>query len=568
MRLTIQERYGYSMISSISKRNIFFAAIAAALLLLYIVPLGSYPLMEPDEGRYAEIPREMIATGNYITPMLNYVKYFEKPVFLYWMNAASFHIFGQNEFAARVGVALCALAGALTTAMLGSFIYGRIAGFLAGVVTATSLLYFAIGTINITDMPLSFFLTLAFASFYAAHVKEEKKYYLLFYFASAMALLTKGLIGVVLPGAVIFFYILATRQWKLFYKPLYLPGLILFFAVSVPWFYLVCRDNPDFFRFFFIQEHFLRYATKMHHRYEPFWFFIPMIPAGMIPWTAFLPPLFSKKSVVRSPKTPEEKRAAIYLLLWFSVIFLFFSFSDSKLIPYIIPCIPPLAILIGADIFRMATDKEWHGHPVVWLALTSGLLGMGLIVYPLFGEHASPAQAWPIAVKAGFGLIGMPVVAWYYTSHGSKRYKEAVKALILCSVLFISGLQDVYNIVAPMRTMKDVSDVIIKERRPGDVIVAYDEVLQGIPFYTKQRVMMVGDPGELEYGANQPEGRGWFLTKEEFLRQWRAREKRFILVVKNDGRFEELFPDGSTGTAEKIESGKYLILFYREEPTK
>ena len=162
------------MLSSISKRNIFFIAIAAALVLLYIVPLGSYPLMEPDEGRYAEIPREMIESGNYITPMLNYVKYFEKPVFLYWMNAASFHIFGQNEFAARIGTALCALAGALATGMLGAFIYGRIAGFIAGVVTATSLLYFAIGTINITDMPLSFFLTLAFASFYAAHVKEEK----------------------------------------------------------------------------------------------------------------------------------------------------------------------------------------------------------------------------------------------------------------------------------------------------------------------------------------------------------------------------------------------------------
>ncbi|WP_303323010.1 phospholipid carrier-dependent glycosyltransferase [Cloacibacillus evryensis] len=319
------------MLSSISKRNIFFIAIAAALVLLYIVPLGSYPLMEPDEGRYAEIPREMIESGNYITPMLNYVKYFEKPVFLYWMNAASFHIFGQNEFAARIGTALCALAGALATGMLGAFIYGRIAGFIAGVVTATSLLYFAIGTINITDMPLSFFLTLAFASFYAAHVKEEKKYYLLFYFACAMALLTKGLIGVVLPGAVIFFYIIFTKQWKLFYKPLYLPGIVLFFAVSVPWFYLVCRDNPDFFRFFFIQEHFLRYATKMHHRYEPFWFFFPMIPLGLVPWTAFFFALFSKKSVARSPEGAEEKRAGIYLALWFAVIFLFFSFQADPL---------------------------------------------------------------------------------------------------------------------------------------------------------------------------------------------------------------------------------------------
>jgi len=400
------------MLSSISKRNIFFIAIAAALVLLYIVPLGSYPLMEPDEGRYAEIPREMIESGNYITPMLNYVKYFEKPVFLYWMNAASFHIFGQNEFAARIGTALCALAGALATGMLGAFIYGRIAGFIAGVVTATSLLYFAIGTINITDMPLSFFLTLAFASFYAAHVKEEKKYYLLFYFACAMALLTKGLIGVVLPGAVIFFYIIFTKQWKLFYKPLYLPGIVLFFAVSVPWFYLVCRDNPDFFRFFFIQEHFLRYATKMHHRYEPFWFFFPMIPLGLVPWTAFFFALFSKKSVARSPEGAEEKRAGIYLALWFAVIFLFFSFSDSKLIPYIVPCLPPLAILIGADIVRMARDREWHGYVPLTLALTSGLLGAGLIIYPAFGEHASPAQAWPIAVKAGFGLIGMPAVLY------------------------------------------------------------------------------------------------------------------------------------------------------------
>ncbi|WP_303323012.1 hypothetical protein [Cloacibacillus evryensis] len=167
-------------------------------------------------------------------------------------------------------------------------------------------------------------------------------------------------------------------------------------------------------------------------------------------------------------------------------------------------------------------------------------------------------------------------MVWYYTSRGGKRYKEAVRALILCSVLFISGLQDVYNIVAPMRTMKEVSEVIIKERKPGDVIVAYDEVLQGIPFYTGQRVMLVGDPGELEYGSKQPleygskrpEGEGWFLSKEEFMRQWHAREKRFILVVKNGGRFEELFPRGDTGTAEKIERGKYVILFYREEPTK
>ena len=113
--------------------------------------------------------------------------------------------------------------------------------------------------------------------------------------------------------------------------------------------------------------------------------------------------------------------------------------------------------------------------------------------------------------------------------------------------------------------MKYVSDVIIKERTPDDTIVAYDEVLQGIPFYTKQRVMMVGNPGELEYGSLQPEGKGWFLTREEFLPKWFSREKSYILVVKKGGRLEELFPDGKNGASKSVDLGKYIILFNRED---
>ncbi len=150
----------FDKFSSDSLRGVRFFVIAAAAVLLYLVPIGAYPLMEPDEGRYAEIPREMVESGDFVTPRLNYVKYFEKPALLYWANAANFAIFGQNEFAARLFPALCALAGAATTAVFEASLYGRCAGFIAGAVTTTSLLYFAIGTINITDMPLTFFLTL------------------------------------------------------------------------------------------------------------------------------------------------------------------------------------------------------------------------------------------------------------------------------------------------------------------------------------------------------------------------------------------------------------------------
>ena len=551
--------------SSLSKRRMLWGALAVIIVLLYLVPLGSYPLMEPDEGRYAEIPREMIESGNYITPMLNYVKYFEKPAFLYWLNAASFKLLGQNEFAARFGTALCALAGAGITAWLGAFIYGFAAGGVAGVVLATSLLYFAVGTINITDMALSMFLTLAFASFYIAQSTKEKKYYLLFYFAAAMAILTKGLVGIVLPGAVIFCYILATRKWKLFYKPLWLPGILLFFAVVTPWFWLVCRDNPDFFRFFFIQEHFLRYTTKMHNRYEPFWYFLPMIPAGLMPWTAFFFALFSKKSVVRTPINEKRKDAVKYLLLWSGVILLFFSLSDSKLIPYIAPCMPPLAILIGADIIRMAQRKEWHGWALQLLTVFGVVLGTGLLGYSLVGEEANITQTLPVALKMSLGLFGAPLLAWYFTRKKSANTTAVIFSLCLCAVFFIAGLLNVYNIVAPQRTMKYISQVIIKEGQKESTLAAYDDVLQGLSFYTGRRVLTVGKPGELEYGLSQPEARDWHITKEQFLKEWREKKKPFILVIKKGGRVEELFPKGITGAAKQFESGKYLILFNRED---
>lgn len=545
---------------SVSLRNAFIAA-AAVLVLVYLVPLGSYPLIEPDEGRYAEIPREMIVSGNYITPALNYVKYFEKPAFLYWMNAAAMRVLGENEFAARLGSALCALGGAAAAGAFAAFIYGRAAGLMSAVITATTLLYFAVGTINITDMPLSFFLTLAFVSFYIAHVSEKKRYYLLFYFSCALAVLTKGLIGIVLPAAVIFFYILAARRWELFYKPLWLPGIALFLAVSVPWFYLVCRDNPDFFRFFFVQEHFMRYLTNMHGRYLPFWFFFAIIPAAVMPWTAFLFALCGRESVLREPRSDEERRAVRYLSAWFSVILLFFSFSHSKLIPYIVPCIPPAAILIGADISRMADEGRWHGFAPQLLAVLNGFLAAALFVYAFSGEEVTVAEAMPVAAKAGAALAAMPAAVFWFTGRGRKRFKEAIAALSLCAVLFVWGLQGVYGIVAPQRSMKEISEIILKESDGGETIAALDEVLHGIPFYTKRRVLVVGSPGELEYGSKQPEGRGWFLSRKEFLRQWYSGKKSFILVSKNDHRLSSLFPKGNTRAAKRFEVGDYVVLF-------
>lgn len=204
-------------------------------------------------------------------------------------------IFGVTEFAGRVFPALSAIGCVGLTFCLGSMMYTRRVGLLAAAVLATSCLNLIVASINILDMALTFFMTGCMVSFYAFERTEKKKYLLLFYIAMGLGVLTKGLVAIILPLGILFWYTIFTKRPRLFLKLFYLPGIIAFLIVTVPWFYLVCQANPDFFYFFFIREHFLRFTTKMHDRFQPWWFFIPFVFIGMLPWTGFLVSLFSKK---------------------------------------------------------------------------------------------------------------------------------------------------------------------------------------------------------------------------------------------------------------------------------
>ena len=288
-----------------------------------------------------------------------------------------------------------------------------------------------------------------------------------------------------------------------------------------------------------------------------------MIPAGIMPWTGFLLSLFSKKSVIRSPENRAERDANIYLLLWCFVILLFFSFSSSKLIPYIVPCMPPLAILIGADLSRMIKRESWHGGAIACSFGIAVLFSAALIGYSVFGGLLPAEKLIPIALKVSAGLLLGPIAAFWLTAKGRHDYKAAAAAFCVSAFVFIWGLQGIYGIMGETRSMKNVSNVIIKERQPGDTIAAYGEVLQGIPFYTKQRVMLVDHMGELEFGAKQKEGDGWFLTSADFKESWDNGKKPMILVIEKE-RMNSLFPDGNTGEKRRVEVLDYAILFNRE----
>src|SRR6185369_5533685 len=254
--------------------------------------LGRTPLIEPDEARYAEIAREMLERGDFITPHLNYVKYFEKPPLHYWLTALSFSVFGQNEFAARFPGALSGLLGVLWLYHLGRKVLGAREGLLAALALGTCVGYQALARIAIIDPILTTCLSISLGSFLIASREGEPRsrtYYHLFFLFSALAVLSKGLIGIVFPAGIAGLYLLLSRRFGVLRRLPLWTGSPLFLAVAAPWFVAVGVKNPEFFRFFFIHEHLERFTTTVHHRYEPFWWYLPVFLLLLLPWSFFLP---------------------------------------------------------------------------------------------------------------------------------------------------------------------------------------------------------------------------------------------------------------------------------------
>ncbi|MDR2529861.1 MAG: glycosyltransferase family 39 protein [Synergistaceae bacterium] len=519
---------------------------AALIVLCGLWGLGDWGLLDPDEGRYSEIPREMMATGDYVTPRLNYVKYFEKPVLHYWFTAACFAAFGQNEFASRLTPALCGLGGVFVAFVLARRIYGLREAVRASVILSTCLLWFAIARLNILDMTVSFFITVSLAGFWLG--LTERRYLLLFYAGMALATLTKGLIGVVLPVGIVFWYVVLTRRWRLFLHALYPPGAALFLVLSVPWFWAVCSANPDFFYFFFVQEHFLRYATQMHGRYQPFWFFVPILAGGLIPWAGLLPDMLRGTL----PRHDDAERSGLFLGLWFAVPFLFFSLSSSKLIPYIVPCLPPLAILGGRALTSIADGDVGAAKRFGRLngALLLLLAAAG-VIYPPLQEKIPASALYPYTLPASISLAALALCGWKprlrhmnipLTTRDPRANPSPQKMVMaLCLLAFVNALVFArgFTLEAGLISYKEPAAAIQERLQPGDVVAGYGDIMQGLGFYLKRRIVLVNAVGELEFGARQEKDpRRWFIGREELKALWDGKERVFLA---SDGRkMEEL----------------------------
>lgn len=364
---------------------ILFAAFCA----VWFYTLGARTLIPTDEGRYAEIAREMAASGDFITLRLNGIPYFGKPPLQIWMTALSFHAFGLGEWQARLWTGLSGIAGIMMVAYAGRRVFGERAGLTAGLILASCLYWATAGHVNSVDMSLAAMMTLALCALLISQdiepgLRAQRNWMLVCWVGMALAVLSKGLVGIVLPGAVLVLYTLISRDWAIWRRLHFWPGLPVFFLIAAPWFVLVSLRTPEFLPFFFLREHFARFASNVHNRHAPWHYFIPFLLAGILPWLGVL---------VQSLWDAHNEKAHGFqpqklLLVWAVFIFCFFSISKAKLPSYILPVFPSLALLIAVYL-ETASYKT-----VAAAAAIPALIGAsGLILLPrVTALAADPAE--------------------------------------------------------------------------------------------------------------------------------------------------------------------------------
>jgi len=527
--------------SDLHKSKPFVWALFIIFCVVWFYTLGARTLVPTDEGRYAEMAREMVATGDWITPRLDAIKYFEKPPLQTWMNALTFEAFGLGEWQARLWTGLCGLFGVVLVAYTGRKVFNPWVGFASGLVLASSFWWAAFGHINTLDMGLSGMMTLSLCALLLAQrdnaaATARRNWMLACWAGMALAVMSKGLIGIVLPGAVLVLYSLLTRDWAI-WKRLHLGlGLLLFFAMTTPWFVLISIRNPEFPKFFFIHEHFQRFTSTVHHRAGPWYYFIPFLMIGIVPWLGVL--LQSAWAARRDIAKGFQPRKM--LLIWAVFIFVFFSISDSKLPSYILPIFPAFALLIAVYL-EAASRTSWAMAAGLMAAIGASGLALAwrlpqLATDPLQIPNYQASQPWVLAASLIMLAAGLLVLWWVR----QKRTDLATVSVIALAVSgFIGGqlLMLGYEPHGRYRAGLALVAAIAPELAPGTPLYSVGLYEQTLPFYLRRTMTLVQHPDELEFGLSQ-EPQLWLPKLDTFIEKWQHAPK--AIAVTRPAIYEQL----------------------------
>jgi 4-amino-4-deoxy-L-arabinose transferase-like glycosyltransferase len=474
--------------------------VLAGIALLYLTLLSAVGIFDPEEGRHVSIATAMLRSGDLVVPQLQGFPYLEKPPLAYWLITATFRVFGRGEFAARLPVAILGLAGIAAAFALARTVLGTRAGWLSAGVLALTTQWFIQARYMTTDMILSGWITIALAAFYLGFHTRRRGAYLVFFFAMAMATLAKGIIGVVLPCGVVAAFVAWTRRWKVLWQMQPVLGGALFLAIVVPWFVMVEHRIPEFLHYFIVDQHIARFLGHAGEHPAPIWFFLPVIAFGFFPWIVHLPAAASR---LRS--RPE---LSVFLWVWFGLIFVFFSVSREKLMGYILPAYPPLAVLVGAYLAHLwePADALDTARRVCRGALVSGSALLALAPVWIFGVSRFMRQDgrlsideigfWPWGVAALSAVMGTAQVVFGARRRAGPALAASALSQALAFLIFIGGAAATDKWLGT----RPIGTALARLVRPDDTIVLYRLPQPSVEYYVGRPPTMFQWAGEHEWG--------------------------------------------------------------------
>jgi 4-amino-4-deoxy-L-arabinose transferase len=504
-------------------------AIVGLFLLVYIAPLGVAPMAVPDEDRYAEISREMIASGDWVVPHLNHLRYFEKPVMGYWINALSIMLFGENEFAVRFpSAAAIGISSLILFFMVRRFTGGYLSGLLTASVFLTFFEVFIVGSFCVLDGPFSLFITSTMTCYLIAVMEinpvKRNLFLVLSGISSGLAFLTKGFLAFLLPLIVIVPFMVWERRFKSLLKSLWIPALFAV-MVSLPWAVLIHLREPDFWHSFFWHEHIHRFMAEDAQHKKSFWYFFMLLPIAILPWTFLLPAAWSgirkrmfKDSMMR------------FALCWLLFPFLFFSVSKGKLPTYILPCLPPLAIILSVGInnyFISGRKKSFNVGALLHAGLMILVIVSLLLVQIIGFDDSRPyVHAWKLLfLSAGFLVWAMFLIS-------SIRSQKPEKKIMLYAAAPLFFIFSVHFCIPDLTILhKMPGDFLLKhyDKIRRDSVIVSDEQLASSAcwFYKRSDLYVLGEGGEFEYGLDYEDSKDRHVNPGQF--------KEFILKRRGPG---------------------------------
>jgi 4-amino-4-deoxy-L-arabinose transferase-like glycosyltransferase len=492
-------------------------ALIASVAILFL-NLGHRALWDPDEGRYAEMAREILVLHDWVSPHLNYLLYFEKPMMYIWLVAISFKTFGISEWAAHLVSLISALGGVFLIGLMARKLWGYRAGLVASLSLLSSLEYFFLASAVDINMTLTLFITSAMVFFWFGHMENKPLYFTISWASMALATLTKGPIGIILPLGAISLYIILSRQYALIKEARPIPGILIFLAISLPWYIIVSMRNPDFLSFFFVKQNLLRYAASHEHN-QPLYYFPLVILVGVIPWTFMLP---SAIKGIWHRKMPME---IIYILTWFLLILLFFTPSQSKLVSYVLPSFPPFSLIMGYTLKDIRTNG-WS--PLYAAGILSMFIGISLIFFPVLASHgvvniplAGLAPLISIGAEAGAIITLGAVMAILL----GRKYDNALGLAIIS----LSAMVTITAFAPKWDTLHSTKSLV--QGLPSSArLCAYRGYYPSSSFYSGKQVILVESTGELEFGIKHNREKNSILSINDLTRMMKSDKNTYCLT--------------------------------------